>query len=115
MLRVSAIVLLPPAVPGLRDAILHVRIEDTRRMDAPARRLAECRVDGIPDTALQSGRLSVELAFAGPAPAEGLSLHAHLDLDRDGAVSPGDFVTTRHLAVPAESDDAPIEVPVTRV
>jgi hypothetical protein len=115
MRRVAVIVVLPPADPALRDAIVRIRVDDTHRADARAAPVVECRLDGIPDTALRSGRLAVELAFEETVPADRLSLLAHLDLDRDGAVSIGDFVTTEQIALPAGLDKQPIELTVTRV
>jgi uncharacterized lipoprotein YbaY len=70
-------------------APLHVRVLDTSYADAPARVLAEV------STEIEAAAQEIDVDFSPPSrgPDE-QRVFAHVDVDRDGAVSAGDFLTT---------------------
>jgi uncharacterized lipoprotein YbaY len=86
-----------------------VQVLDTTYADAPARLLdeAKTKVQGGEGSVLQT----VELGFR-PTGSPNHRVRAHVDVDRDGAVSPGDFVTT--AAYPVRSDER-VRVAVRKV
>jgi hypothetical protein len=91
----------PPA-----GAPLLVQVLDTTYADAPARVVAETTAEVAP-----TGRQNVELH---PRLESGgdYRVRAHVDVDRDGAVSPGDFVTP--AAHPAREGE-PVRVIVRKI
>jgi hypothetical protein len=94
----------PPA-----GAPVHVQVLDTTYADAPARVVAQttAEVRGGADHVLQT----VELE-AGTEGSADYRVRAHVDVDRDGAVSPGDFVTT---AAHQAREGPPVRVVVRKV
>jgi hypothetical protein len=68
-----------------------VQVLDTTYADAPARVVHEASSRVAPGEAALLH--SVELPVAAPTPGR-WTVRAHVDVDGDGAVSPGDFVTT---------------------
>lgn len=93
----------PPGAP------LVVQVCDTTYADAPSQVVAETRggVREGEDPVLES----VEVPFAA-AGAGDYTVRVHVDVDGDGAVSPGDFVTT--ASYPARADAA-VRVVVNKV
>ncbi|HVG07769.1 MAG TPA: hypothetical protein VNM67_08685 [Thermoanaerobaculia bacterium] len=80
-----------------------MRLQDTTYADAPARLLAEQFLDGV----RHDRRASEELPFAleGPPPppeARNTSVSAHVDVDGDGRISPGDLVSQQSYPAPLE-------------
>lgn len=88
---------------------LVVRLLDTTYADAPAVVVAEARsrVEGNVGEILQSVELS---PLAGGPGAYTVS--AHVDVDGDGAVTTGDYVSTASYPV---SDDQPVRVAVKKI
>lgn len=84
----------PPGSP------VRVQLRDTSLADAPARIVAE-RVGAVrddPGAVLETVRIDCDAAVV-----DGLTLWAHVDVDRDGAVSPGDYLTTVSYPVSART------------
>jgi uncharacterized lipoprotein YbaY len=77
---------------------LRVRVEDVSRADAPARRLGEASID-VDAAAVVRGEIAFSVAAAEPDQGATCSLRAHLDVDADGGVSPGDYVSTERIPV----------------
>ena len=88
---------------------LVVQVLDTTYADAPAAVIAEASTEVGPDEGEQLQ--TVELPFS-PTTQGDYRIRAHVDVDGDGAVSLGDYVTT--TAYPA-SEDAAVRVVVTKV
>ena len=102
----------PPAGAPLRLEVRDTTLEDT---EAPL--IAETRsaVAGEQSSWLQS--VELEVPDASVDPRGRLTAFAHVDVDGDGALSPGDFITTRSYAVPHEAaaTETRIQVAVTRI
>ncbi|GEM_PF-1136795 len=114
MPRVTGIVELPHAPEALATARLIVRVEWVGHADARARELGGFTLDAITPRQRRSGSVSFAIHAAEPQPGECV-IRAHLDVDRSGAVSPGDYVTTEHIAVLTDRTAGPVRVTLTRV
>ncbi len=80
------------------NAPIIVQVQDSSLADAPARVLGEQRGSvGGSDGPL--ARIDVQV----PATAQRMTVWAHIDVDRDGRVSKGDYITVQSYPVP----DAP--------
>ena len=93
--------LLPPGSP------LTVEIRDTSLADAPATVLRQLRTD-VPRVVPTTG---VPVTMDLPAIPEGATIWVHVDTDRDGRVSKGDFVSVESYPV----DLAPAQTLTIRV
>jgi hypothetical protein len=104
-----------PERPRLREATVHVWIEDTTYADAPAIHVAEHRMtnvsyDGDPD--------GIPFALEWPdersrSPGHTYSVAAFVDIDRDGRPGRGDYVC--YQAVPVPRPDTVAHVRVQRI
>jgi hypothetical protein len=100
----------PPAGAPLRLEIRDTTMADT---EAPLIAGTESAVAGEQSSWLQS--VELEVPDASVDPRGRLTAFAHVDVDGDGALSPGDFITTRSYAVPHEGAEARLQVAVTRI
>ena len=90
---------------------VRVRLEDVSRADAPARVVAEAVV--------REARLAAPVPFALRAPAVDerarYVVRAHVDVDGDGAVGLGDYVSTQSTPVLTHGAPRRVEVIARRV
>lgn len=101
----------PPAGVPLRVEVRDTSLEDT---EAPLVAENWARVARAQSTWLQT----VELEFpeAGLDPRTRLSVFVHVDVDSDGRMSKGDFITTQSYPVPHHRDrESHIRVSVTQI
>jgi uncharacterized lipoprotein YbaY len=84
-----------------RGAQIIVQVRDTTLQDAPAQILGEVRgsVSEAKGSLLASLQVPVDL----PRP-QGKTLWVHIDVDGDGRVSRGDYVTVRSYPIPTGTD-----------
>lgn len=114
MPRITGFILLPESAEALHEARLHIRVENVGRADAPARLLGSCSIDGITAEQRLAGQVPFALDVA--APGRGAcAIRAHLDVDRDGVVGPGDYVTAEHISVPMDDLLTPVRVALEQV
>jgi hypothetical protein len=98
LLAAGVVVRAPDGRPPARGC-LTVWVEDVARADARAHTLGR----GVtPDAEVGGDPLAFAVRGAAFPPGARPAVRAHLDLDGDGRVSAGDWVTTEH--VPAGSD-----------
>lgn len=83
-----------------------VQVRDTSYQDAAAKIVAEAR-------ASVHGKGETLATVTIDAPAENLTVWAHVDVDRDGEVSKGDYITKQSVPVPAGG--GPLRASVSRV
>jgi len=83
-----------------------VQVRDTTYQDAAATIVAEARA-----TVHHKGTTLATVTI--DAPAENRTVWAHVDVNRDGEVSKGDYITKRSFPVPA--DGGALRVEVSRV
>jgi uncharacterized lipoprotein YbaY len=97
---------------GLRDARVYVRLEDTSRADASSRIVAEQTLSG----AAFAGNTPLRFELRGALPGGGqCTLRVHVDVDGDGQVSPGDYVSTESYPVNPSTAQQDLQVHVRRV
>lgn len=91
--EVTGTIVFRPPPPPLAGATASIWLEDVTLADAPARVVARQTLATIPDDAAAGG-----LGFRLPCPAPDLrtryTVRVHVDLDGDGRVSPGDYLST---------------------
>jgi hypothetical protein len=84
-------------VPAFEGGVAHVWIEAPAPADAPARRLAEVRLEGIAHRAGEAGEVAFTID-AGAVPADA-RLRAWVDLAGRGAPGPDDLFSTEATTV----------------
>jgi uncharacterized lipoprotein YbaY len=98
-LRVCGEIVFDPAPPSLSGATVYVRLRDTSLADAPSRVVAEqamTRVEGLPPG---GGELTFALPLESADARRTYTVSVHVDLDNDGRVGPGDFISTESYPV----------------
>jgi uncharacterized lipoprotein YbaY len=80
-------------------ATVHVRLEDTSRADAPARIVAEQVLEDVSHTAGAETRLPFALEATSVDEKSRYTVRAHVDVDGDGKVSRGDFLSMESYPV----------------
>jgi uncharacterized lipoprotein YbaY len=108
-------VLLTPQLGRYRNAVLHVRLLDVTRADAPATELDAVTVPAIDYTALTDEVVQFELTAPDWDPATSVSVSAHLDQSGRGDVVVGDALTTQAYDVNNRSDQDSVLVRLTAV
>ena len=96
-------------VRAFAGAKAYVRLEDVSRADAPAAVVAE----QVLEASAAGGRaapLSFALSGAAPDARAAYSVRVHVDVDGDGRIGPGDYVTTE--SYPAVTRGHPSRVTV---
>ena len=111
--RVRGRLVFGPDVSPFVDATLYVRIEDVGRADAPSRIVAEQVMHHV--TWAPGRSLEFNIQGALPAGSTYCQLRVHVDVDGDGAISPGDYVSTESHPVMQPGGDTSLEVRVHRV
>jgi putative lipoprotein len=106
-------VLLPPGVVEGPAGEVVVRVEDVSRADAPARVVGEARLGtrGVAAAFPLAASVPVDLVDERCAYA----VRVHVDVDGDGQVSAGDYVSTQAHPVLTRGAPARVAVPVRQV
>jgi uncharacterized lipoprotein YbaY len=112
---VSGSIILGAEVGSFDGVTVYVRLEDVSRADAAAALIAEQTLEGVSHRA--GDKDSLDFALYGPPPAEGAdyNVSAHVDLDGDGEVSRGDYVTVESYPVLTRGAPARVRVRVEAV
>jgi uncharacterized lipoprotein YbaY len=95
-------------------AIVYVRLEDVSRADAPATVVAE-QVIREARPGPQAGGLEFTLHGGPLDPQRRYSVRVHVDMDGDGAVGAGDYVSTTSHPVWADRVPVRLSVAVRRI
>jgi len=99
---------------SVQDAVVRVQLQDVSVADARAGVVAEQIVTGV--TAQPSEPIaSYELHARNLDPRRQYSVWVHVDVDRDGALSSGDLITTRSYPVDIAARTSHIDVRVSRI
>jgi uncharacterized lipoprotein YbaY len=96
---VSGSIILGGEVGSFAGVTVYVRLEDISRADAPAVLMAEHALEGVSHQAGTED--SLDFALYGLPPAEGAdcNVSVHVDVDGDGEVSRGDYITVESYPV----------------
>lgn len=94
------------------NGVLRVRLIDVSRADAPAVVMSELEIVGVN---VESGDEHFEFHLEAPEldPRSSYALEAHLDANRSGETTAGDYRTMEHIGV--SSQDRVVSVPVRPV
>jgi uncharacterized lipoprotein YbaY len=77
------------------DATVIVKVEDTRRADAPAVVIAEQRIRHVSRAPGQHAPVLFAIECSADSELAHYALKAHVDVDASGDVSVGDYVSTQ--------------------
>jgi uncharacterized lipoprotein YbaY len=96
------------------DATVYVRVEEAGRLDAAATRIAETVLPGVH---VEPGSAPIPFTVRGvPAVPSGRTLvRVHADVDGDGRISRGDFVSMQSYPVATDADRDGIAIVVREV
>ncbi len=85
--------------PPFSGATMYVRLEDVSVADAPARVVAEDTRRDVSFESRAGESLKFAIEGAAPDPKGSYAVRAHIDLDGDGQVSRGDFISMQSYPV----------------
>ncbi|WP_406657309.1 YbaY family lipoprotein [Methanolobus sp. ZRKC2] len=95
---------------SLTNATAYIKIEDVSLADAPSTVVSQITLE---DISIDNGSsIPFEISYSELQEGHTYSLSAHMDVDGDGSVSGGDYLTTQHVEVPVSGTEETIEVPV---
>lgn len=89
----------------ISGAAVHVRVEDVSRADAASISVAEWNLPALPRGTSTSSVIPFEVTVQPLDARARYSLRAHVDVDRDGRTSPGDFITMEEFPVSRAAAD----------
>lgn len=113
--RVTGEIKMPAGAEPSESAIAHVHLLDTSLADAPSTVLARLDVENVRASLTPDGRLPFMLKCQVADDRISLSLQAHIDNDRDGKISRGDFTNVRSYPVAAAAEQGFIVVETARL
>ena len=87
----------PPRLPS--DAKAYVQLLDVSAADAPSRIIAEQVLTGISQKASSGQSIPFDLYGTIPDERGSYIISAHVDVDGDGKISSGDFITMQSYPV----------------
>jgi hypothetical protein len=103
---------------GLRAALskvtVHVHVEETGRADAPATLLAERVLRGV-DVVPGAAPLPFTVEGVDVPPRGRCTLRVHVDVDGDGEIGRGDWISWEACPVLSEPGELPVDVTVREV
>ncbi len=102
-------------VQPFTGATMHVRLEDVSVADAPARVVAEDTRRDVSFDPQSEESLKFAIEGAEPDLKASYSVRAHIDLDGDGQVSRGDFISMQSYPVLTFGYPRQVSVLVRRV
>jgi uncharacterized lipoprotein YbaY len=105
-----------PQAPPFRNATIRVRLEDVSRMDAPARVVAEQVIRGVSRSTPAAAPVPFAVHSARALDSRATyNLRAHVDLNGNGEIEVGDFITMERFPVRPGPAPARLDVLVRRV
>lgn len=112
---VTGSVILGGELKSFTNATVYVRLEDVSRADGAAIVAAEDVLKGVSHRAGDEARLEFALYGASPAENADYSLSVHVDVDADGEISRGDYISTQSYPVLTYGRPNRVEVRVEEV
>jgi uncharacterized lipoprotein YbaY len=99
---------------NVAGASLRIVLNDVSRADGAAVAVGEQPISALPHGTTSDASIPFELRVGPLSPRSRYALWAHVDMDRDGQVSVGDFITMESFPVIA-GDTSHLRVRVRRV
>jgi len=96
-------------------ATVYVRIEDVSLADAPARAVAESVLLKVEAGGQATNRLEFTIEAPSSEPRRRYVVRVHVDVDGDGQVGVGDYVSTASHPVSVGGSRTKLSIPVKRV
>lgn len=114
-MRVRGAISFSGAVTDISGAAVFVRLIDVSRADAEASTISEFRVLSLPRGTDTSKKIPFEFDFVITDLKASYVITAHVDVDRDGEVSVGDYITMQSIPFRAGSLSTFYDVEVRRI
>jgi hypothetical protein len=92
--------------------VVHIYLEDVSHADAAARVITSLTIDHIPQEARAKARVPFVIGSATPDSKARYSLRVHVDVDGDGKVSRGDYISKSNYPVLTRGSPGQVEVRV---
>ena len=102
----------PRGTKPIGNATVRIRLEDARTADAPAPILAELIIPDVDFSSTEQPGVPFVLKTSMPPPI-GCSIRVLIDVDGDGAVSKGDYISK--ISSPVDLSQTPITICVSPV
>jgi uncharacterized lipoprotein YbaY len=96
---VTGAIRFPDEAPAFAGATVHVSLLEVTRSDAPARVIVVETIAGASHTGSSGGSLAFTLRAKAIEVRDRYVVRVHVDVDNDGRVSPGDFISTSSYPV----------------
>lgn len=113
ILSVDVVVEGPARAPA--GTPVHVVVRDTSLVDVEAPLVVEATSEVGAGAATRLARVTLEIPAAALERPRRLSVFAHVDVDGDGALSPGDLITTRSYPIAPAAGEARLQVVVVPI
>lgn len=94
------------------NVTVSITIEDVSLADAPSALMGQTTLEYVSRNNITDSDIPFEISYGTLQENHTYSLSAHLDVDGDGAISAGDYLSTQHVDVPYSGVESVIEVPV---
>jgi len=105
----------PPGTPHLVGVIVHILLEDVSYSDAPANVLAEQEIPTLTHRPGTDPPVRFHLTVPAPDPRASYAVRAHVDVDGDGRVSRGDYLSMQSYPVLTQGHPSSVSVEVRPV
>ena len=99
----------PPGSP------VSIQVRDTSLVDVEAPLVVERTTEVAGEVSSRLGCAELEIPDAELQPRRRLDVFAHVDVDENGGLTPGDFITTRSYPVPQDTTGREVRLEVTVV
>jgi putative lipoprotein len=101
--------------PVFKSAVMYVRLENVTFADAPSKTVSEYIEQNVSYDAHSSNTLQFKLQAECSDPSETFAIRVHIDLDCDGKVSRGDYITMRSYPIRNTTNSTHQSIVVNRV
>jgi uncharacterized lipoprotein YbaY len=98
-LLVSGEIILGEEVQSFSSATIYVRLEDVSRVDALSKTVAEQVLHNVSHQAGHQSQLAINLRGTTPDERASYAVYVHVDVDGDGKVSRGDYISMESYPV----------------
>ena len=103
-----------PQWESAEPATAFIRVEDVSQADGKARRLGQAVVN-VTTNDFARGAVAFEVTVQEPKTGAKCGVRVHLDLDRDGVVSQGDYVSVEFIPVLTDHFSQRVRVRLVKV